>query len=478
MKKTLSLLLTALLITACFAPAVGAVNVILNSSFLKFPDQEPVIENGTTLVPIRAISEALGLSVTWDEANRLVTLKNGSFFIELTIGSTKAVTSSGEKSLSQPPMIINGRTVVPLRFIAEAMGLTVLWNDEYQRVIINGNINTASEKPSEAPSENETAVSTPSLQPSAEKGTEPPVEDETEVTEDTALMTVTSPSGSIVFEIPADFTYEDTSDEQSFAFRSNDATDMQHSYAWDSVVLHESYADSDGINGIIVISEEYEPYNGPDVDMSRINEEYPEPPVKPDIDWPTVMMTAEMMIMESIFAERNVEMPENLTDMEDAEIAELLGFETVEEYEEYSRAAAESFDMSVIPEYAQQQEYMQEHYDYTIALRELQQIKRNAQRNFSSLAPQATDAEWAALFSSELNSDPEVRYDGVEILTINDKKVVHGVIYAEDTDDEQGTYDYYLYYDGDTRITIYGGTLSSSEPSPVVCDVLSRMTIN
>lgn len=142
MKKKLALILVLVMAFASVGQSVGAINVIMNSSFVEFPDQEPVIENGTTLVPIRPIAEKLGLEILWDDPTDTVTLKKDSFYIELVIGSTVAKTSSGEKTLLTAPKIINSRTMVPLRFIAEELGLTVSWNEEYQRVVIAGEVDT------------------------------------------------------------------------------------------------------------------------------------------------------------------------------------------------------------------------------------------------------------------------------------------------------------------------------------------------
>lgn len=476
MQKKISAVIAAVMLVLCFAQSAGAINVIMNSSFLKFPDQEPVIENGVTLVPVRPIAEALGLEVSWDEGSRLVTLKGGSFFIELTIGSDAAKTSSGEKKLSAAPKIIGGRTMVPLRFIAETMGLTVLWNDEYKRVIINGTIDTAlntaadtSEEAGKADS-SETDIKTPVAE-------QPSETEELPAEEDAAYAAVTAASSTITFELPEGFAYDDTDSEESFAYRAVDATDIQHLYNWDTVSLYESYADSSLTNGILVIVQELEPYDGEDVDVSRINEAYPAPPERPDIDMREMRDETERMIFEQMFAERGAEMPEDAAELDDEALAEALGFETVEELQEYEAGVAESFDMTSVPGYSEYVEYQNAHTEYAIAYNELKNIKSSAVRNYSYLSSEASDEAWAALFSEQLNTDDEVRYEGVEILTIDDKKIVHATIYAEDPDDEQGTFDCYIYYDGDCRVTIYGGTLYASEPSPEALDALSRMSI-
>ncbi len=477
MKKTLSLVL-ALLMLCCFsAPSALAVNVVLNSSLLSFPDQEPVLENGSVLVPIRPVAEALGLGVGWDESSQKVTLMRNSFFIELTIGSNKAVTHSGIKTLGSAPKIINGRTMVPLRFIAEALGLTVLWNGQYQRVVINGKIDSQSAPPKkEQPSESSSEAGSTDEVIASQLPTE--FEEETEPQNDSSLLTLSAPSSTLTFEIPASFAYEDTADEQSFAFRTIDASDLEHLYKWDTVTQYESYADSDAKNGIVIIVQELEPVESGDVDVSRINETYPEPPENPEIDWKSVFNDMSLVACENLCSERGIEMPENFSEMTEDEQAATLGFATTEEYAEYLQAAFTELDRDQFPAFAEQEEYMQLLSEYMNQVRELDRIKNTAFRSFSSLASSASDEEWSAFFSDRLNTDPEVRFDSVEILTINDKKIVHCTMYAEDPDDEQGTFDYYRYFDGDTQITILGGTLFEGEASPEAVDVLSRMNIN
>jgi len=95
-------------------------------------DSPPVIKNGRTLVPIRAIIEALGGTVGWDGTARKATVTLGSTTIELWIGKNTAKV----KGVSTPidttntkvvPEIINGRTMLPLRFVSENLGCSVVW---------------------------------------------------------------------------------------------------------------------------------------------------------------------------------------------------------------------------------------------------------------------------------------------------------------------------------------------------------------
>ncbi len=112
-----------------------SVGVILNGCKVEF-DQEPVIQNGRTLVPIRAVVEMMGGSVAWDELTRTTELKYSGKTIKLTIDSNVAYLDGIEKNLDVAPQIINGRTLMPIRFVAESFGFTVDWNADTQTVII------------------------------------------------------------------------------------------------------------------------------------------------------------------------------------------------------------------------------------------------------------------------------------------------------------------------------------------------------
>ncbi len=96
----------------------------------------PVIINGRTLVPIRAIIETFNGNVYWDEATQAVTLKMGQDSILLQINSTTAYLNGYAYTLDTSPQIINGRTMLPIRFIAEGFNLGVAWDGNEQRVFI------------------------------------------------------------------------------------------------------------------------------------------------------------------------------------------------------------------------------------------------------------------------------------------------------------------------------------------------------
>lgn len=127
--------LTILLVTLCISlPAYASPRVALDGKILKF-DTPPVIESGTTLVPLRQIFESLGASVSWNDAAGQITAQRDLTSITLTVGSNEARVDNKKVSLLVPPKIIDGRTLVPLRFISESLGATVLW-DQVQEIAV------------------------------------------------------------------------------------------------------------------------------------------------------------------------------------------------------------------------------------------------------------------------------------------------------------------------------------------------------
>ena len=113
-----------------------AITILVNGKEVK-TDSPAFIKDGRTMVPVRFISEALGLKVDWDQATRTVTVDEGAKAMKLTIGSKKIVRADGkETAIDVPAMIKGGRTMVPIRAIGELSGAKVDWNAANREVII------------------------------------------------------------------------------------------------------------------------------------------------------------------------------------------------------------------------------------------------------------------------------------------------------------------------------------------------------
>ena len=115
------------------------VTVYLNGVELYF-DAEPAIVNSRTMVPMRKIFETLGAEISWDEKERKITAIKSDVTIELTIGEGEACINGEAVSLDAPAVIRDSRTLVPLRFVAEALDCDVDWDAADRRVIIEEGI--------------------------------------------------------------------------------------------------------------------------------------------------------------------------------------------------------------------------------------------------------------------------------------------------------------------------------------------------
>jgi copper amine oxidase-like protein len=103
------------------------VKVFVDGSPVYF-DQAPVMANGRVLVPLRGVFERLGATVNWDSASQTVLAQRGATSVSLRIGSPQAFVNGQAQFLDVPAMLIGGRTVVPLRFVSQALGAGVNWD--------------------------------------------------------------------------------------------------------------------------------------------------------------------------------------------------------------------------------------------------------------------------------------------------------------------------------------------------------------
>lgn len=111
------------------------ISVIVNGNKIMF-DQPPVLLNDRTLVPLRAIFEALGATVDWNDETQTVTAFKEDTVISLTIESNILTENNNKVMMDVPAILMNGRTLVPARAVAEAFKCNVDWDETTQTVII------------------------------------------------------------------------------------------------------------------------------------------------------------------------------------------------------------------------------------------------------------------------------------------------------------------------------------------------------
>ena len=140
MKKKLSVGLLSLIVafnTYLFiGHADGGIRVTLNGETLTF-DVPPQLIDNRTMVPLRKIFEAMGAVVDWNNDSQTVTATKGNERVIATINSKNVYISGDTKTLDVPPMVVDGRTLVPVRFVAESFGANVTWDEGTRTVIIN-----------------------------------------------------------------------------------------------------------------------------------------------------------------------------------------------------------------------------------------------------------------------------------------------------------------------------------------------------
>jgi hypothetical protein len=139
-KKWTSLFSAALIgiLWVTSAPALAAdteINVELEGKKLALTEK-PFKYNDRTFVPMRAIFEQMGATVEWDGETQTVTGTKGDVTVKLTIGSNTAYRNNAPIELDVAPMVQNGRTFVPVRFIAESFNNPVRWSESTQTVTI------------------------------------------------------------------------------------------------------------------------------------------------------------------------------------------------------------------------------------------------------------------------------------------------------------------------------------------------------
>jgi hypothetical protein len=135
---TISLLVSAFVFAAHPQPGFAATyRVVVNGNALTMPEP-PVERGGRVFVPLRSIFESLGAGVAYDNGTINATL--GDKTVQVKIGSSQAIVNGQQQFLDAPPYIVGATTMVPLRFVSEALGATVDYDST------NGTISIAAAK--------------------------------------------------------------------------------------------------------------------------------------------------------------------------------------------------------------------------------------------------------------------------------------------------------------------------------------------
>lgn len=152
MKKIIMLFLTIIFLIPTLSSVAQAqkypLSVYLDGEPLKF-EVNPIILDGVTLVPLRKIFEEQQAVVAWDESTKTVTAEKGNIKIKYTIGSLTGDINGTEMALEIPGQIVDGSTLIPLRFVSEALGNNVDWLPDFKTIVISTSIKKSERASSE-----------------------------------------------------------------------------------------------------------------------------------------------------------------------------------------------------------------------------------------------------------------------------------------------------------------------------------------
>ena len=137
--RKIILTLLILLAIGIFAPAAlhaNEITVTIDGQPVTFEGQGLIIIDGRTLVPVRGVFEHLGFNFSWNGETQTTTISRGGLFIDITIGSTAFAVNGAAHALDVPAQIIDGRTLVPIRLPLESAGYALDWDETTATVII------------------------------------------------------------------------------------------------------------------------------------------------------------------------------------------------------------------------------------------------------------------------------------------------------------------------------------------------------
>lgn len=132
---------TAITKTATTANRAAAPLVRVNDRLVSFPDTQPYIDgNSRTMIPVRFVSEALGADVSWDDNTQTAVISLDGTTVKVPVGSKTITVTKGSNTsavtMDTQAVITDGRTCIPIRFVAEALGAYVGYSNYYNTVEI------------------------------------------------------------------------------------------------------------------------------------------------------------------------------------------------------------------------------------------------------------------------------------------------------------------------------------------------------
>lgn len=150
------------------AYAAKEVKISIDGKAMVPKDMPAVIIDGRTMLPMRQIAQELGCEVTWNEAAKQIYVMRGSDIIVFTVDSKAGYENGKEFTMDVPATIVNDRTMLPVRALADAVHLNIKWDDPNRTVIINSGDTDAKEEPTKPESGQTTAGTLTGIQtPSA-----------------------------------------------------------------------------------------------------------------------------------------------------------------------------------------------------------------------------------------------------------------------------------------------------------------------
>jgi len=138
-KKLTAFLLFLVMLLSCVSItfASGNITLVVNGAVVG-GDVNPVIINGRTMVPVRSLFDRLGATVSWNADLNQAIVSSPEKVIIFTIGSNLAYINGNVNTTDAAPVIMQGRTLIPVRFVSENLGYSVVWNEQNRTVYING----------------------------------------------------------------------------------------------------------------------------------------------------------------------------------------------------------------------------------------------------------------------------------------------------------------------------------------------------